>query len=248
MCKVFGVSHSTPEQMLLWMLKKKVIQDASEVAVVPNLTKLKKRKPVHDFLFIPAIASLRSNLDLFNAYNYTDVSIFVFASPVAILEISPVTPLDFVQSDLSPVVFTPVPLSLPKMRLTKSAEVSIHKVDFLKRLTDSVKVGSLLNPLMTFIYTLPSSTHQTPVKEAVAQYLYLGLSKAKLSQMFDACASSVSTRIRLRIDDILSSDVGQSYFEAFKTLHREGLDAACQQHTVNSYEMRYLISIAESKK
>jgi hypothetical protein len=247
---LFGLANTTPEQFLVWMVRKGIISSTSEVAVIPTNAYLKSRSPTKKFLLATSVTSLRRNLNLLNSKPYSEVSIFIFGSALALSNLKGLHALDYKHSDLSPVMFDVLSPTLARYKsgLGKHrVSCSVETVDFLKLLTDSVKLGSLLNPLMTFIYTLPSSTHQTPAKIHIARAIYYGHSQSKFLNALDSESVGFSPRVRNRLVELLMSDIGVNYTEAFATYRSHGLNEACSKHNVNSYELAYLASIVESK-
>jgi hypothetical protein len=245
--RVLGVANHTPEQVLVWLLKKKIILDIAEVAVIPEDTILRKKTPARTVLFALSTQSVLRNLLLLNSRPYGDVKVFVFGSALDLSSIKGAVKLDYACSDLNPVIFTYGDMLLSALKPTAACVATVRRVEFLQKLTDLVKVGSILNPLMTFIYTLPSATHQTPVKELIAKCMYKGFSVSKLFAQFDELPITVSDRIRIRIKEILESEAGVNYKAALKTSRTDGIDAAVRKHSVSLYELNYLIAIAAKR-
>lgn len=257
----FGVANHSPDQAVATLIAKKVIEDMSELAIVQSGTVLKEnKKPARSILFILSISDFYRNLTVLNSERYASAQVFVFASPLRIRELHNAIPLDF---EINPAVagmgfLLKKELDMVTYRSTvkrKEAEtISRKTTEYLTTLTDNVKRGSLLNPLMTFLYTLPSSTHQTPVKEAVAKYLYKGQSFAKLEENLDGIKGVVITkRIRDKLKEILKSEIGENYkaaFKAYREMKDEGknpaIAAICKKFGTSDYEMKYIKSIVEA--
>lgn len=257
----FGVSNHSPDQAMASLLSKGMIEEASDIAIVPAGTRLKEnKKPVRNVLFILSIEDFVRNMLVLNSVRYAMVRVFVFASPLRIRELNNVVPLDF---EVNPAAIglgflQRKDLNMPLYRKSVKKQiietVERKTTEYLKMLTDNVKRGSLLNPLMTFIYTLPSSTHQTPVKEAVAKYLFHSMSFKKLESMLDSLNGvTVNRRVRDRLREILTSEVGVNYHSAFKALAaytpykgKEALDMVCKEYRTSDYEMKYICSIVET--
>ncbi len=260
----FGVSNHSPDQALHFLQRRKIVAEQSEIAIVPSGTLLStEKKPSRKFLFILSVSDFYRNLKTLNSVNYANVQLFVFASPLRVAELTHCTPLDFephpANEGLGFLLRKDINLADYKLRLKNkeggTPTVQINKKKYLTLLTDNVKHGSLLNPLMTFLYTLPSSTHQTPVKEAVVDYLYKGDSWAALEQMLDDIKGVIiSKRIRDRLKEILQDASGTNIRAAFKE-YRAGKKAGkaplwsslAKTHSVSEYEMKYLKSVYEAK-
>lgn len=255
----FGLSNHSPDQAVGNLLSKNLIEDASEIAVLPSGSRLKEnKKPVRNVIFCMSVSDFHRNLEVFNSARYAIVQVFIFASPLRIREMKNVAALDF---DVNPAAsglgfLMRKDLNMALYRKTiKGAEVEqVSRVaaHYLSVLTDNVKRGSLLNPLMTFIYTLPSSTHQTPVKEAIAKFLYKSLPYSRLEAMLDEIRGvTVNKRVRDRLKEILTSEVGENYRAAFKALSalpegKERIDTVCKKFHTSDYEMNYIESIVKT--
>lgn len=259
----FGVSNHSPDQAVAFLIAKKVIEDMSELAIVQSGTVLKEnKKPARPILFILSISDFYRNMAVLNSERYAEAQIFVFASPLRIRELDNVIPLDFEVNPatvgLGFLLKKEIDLAIYRTSIKRkeAEEITRKTTEYLTTLTDNVKRGSLLNPLMTFLYTLPSSTHQTPVKEAVARFLYKGQSFAKLESMLDEIKGVVITkRIRDRLKEILQSEIGDNYkaaFKAYRTQKDEGktpaISAICKKFGTSDYEMKYLKSVVEASQ
>lgn len=246
---LFGLANTIPEHLMNWLVLKHIVQDHSEVAVLPMDSRLECKRPKRKFILGLSGDSIQRNLHVLNSKSFSDVTVFLFGAAIELSEFSSLVPLDYEKTELSPVKFEEITLSVSRYRAGQRPAICVkQKIDYLKLLSDRIKVGSLLNPLMTFLYTLPSSTHQTPVKNIVALYLYHCLSDSKLDQMLSNLDVPITSRMRTRLYEILESDAGCNYREAFKSYGRLGLEKTCQQNSVNSYEISYIVSVAESIK
>lgn len=255
----FGLSNNSPDQAVGTLLSKNVIEDASEIAVLPSGTRLKEnKKPVRNVIFCLSVTDFNRNLEVLNSARYAMVRVFIFASPLRIREMQNVVALDF---DVNPAASglgflmrkdLNMPLYKKTIKTAQAEQVSRVAAHYLNTLTDNVKRGSLLNPLMTFIYTLPSSTHQTPVKEAIAKFLYKSLPYSRLEIMLDEIRGvTVNKRVRDRLKEILTSEVGENYRAAFKAMgalpeDKDRIETICKQFHTSDYEMKYIESIVKT--
>lgn len=260
----FGLSNHSPDQAMQSMLSKGIITDPSEIAILPSGSRLKEnKKPVRSVIFVLSVSDFDRNVTVLNSKKYEDVRVFIFASPLRIKELNNVVALDFEVNPaglgLGFVLRKDFNMSAYRKSLKNETEnVNKEPAHYLRVLTDNAKLGSLLNPLMTFIYTLPSSTHQTPVKEAVAQYLYRGLTYKRFEEMLDELRDiTITKRVRDRLKEILTSEAGENYRAAFKALSqiprdkihirdKEALQEICAKHNTSDYEMSYIRSIVET--
>lgn len=258
MAHVFGISNHSPDQVLSFLARREAIADMSDVAIVPASTKLRVgAKPLRNSLFIIALPDLYSNFTVLNCQIYRDTKIFVFASALKLRAISGITPLDYMDNpDGSSVSF----LSLSGLnysafsRALRRPGPDLHRapVDYLYLLSSGVKTGSLLNPLMTFIYSLPSQA-QTTVKEGVANYIALGTitASALFSRLGRSLAVPLTPKQVLRLRNILETDLCKVFVSSFTQMrgHWESkeesfLHQLCKNNSISAYEMRYLRSIS----
>lgn len=262
----FGVSNHSPDQALQFLKKRSIVSDLSEVAIVPSGTILStEKKPSRKILFILSVSDFYKNINVLNSKPYTEVNVFLFASPLRIAELTNTTALD---SEPHPAnqglgFLLSRELELHRFKAAKknpdleggAAQVKRLNTQYLTLLTDNVKTGSLLNPLMTFLYTLPSATHQTPVKEAVATYLFKGGVLSKLEELLDGIRGIVlSRKVRDRLKVILKSPEGDNMKAAFKEMReikKSGKApvwaAISKKHSVSTYELKYIKSVYDAK-
>lgn len=248
--RCYGVSNSSPEKVLEFLVTKNIVATAAAVSIVRVGVKLALKPPKRRVLFVVQISDLFRNLEVLNSEFYADTQVFVFASPLRINELAGCTPLDMTPSVSSKGVgFNLLPtLSLAKYKAAlrlPPVETKRATAQYLTILTDNVKHGSLLTPLMTFIYTLPKATHQTPVKEAVAKYFH-GIS---LETVESVLAKLLSEKNLVKIRAVLESEISSSYRSAMKELKAKdssSLTSICTKWGTSDYEIRYLQSIIAS--
>ncbi len=246
----FGVSNHSPEKVLDILITKGVIPNASAVSIVPVGKVLADKSPKRKIIFVVSISDLFRNLAVLNGDSYSNVQVFVFASPLRINELEGCTALDITPSVASKGVgFNLLPtLAIAKYRSALKGQPVVTKravAQYLTILTDNVKHGSLLTPLMTLIYTLPKSTHQTPVKEAVAKYFH----GSSLATTYKVLTDLLSEKSFVKLTDLLESSIAESYRNAMKDLKAKdnaSLSSICTKWGTSDYEIRYLQSVITS--
>lgn len=248
----FGVTHHNPSQVLAFIGKNAVIKTRREV-VMARAGAILPQNPGGKVVFIPDAQTATRNIKVLNSADYTGIIVFVFASALRLKEISGCTLLDSTLSE-DPMAPGSVKLGLRirKLRsvLTRQTQHKLEKdaKDYLKDMVDHVKRGSLLNPLMSFIYTLPSSTHQTPVKKACAEFFIKGDSYTNTLRSIEReLGMSLTVLAESRLRTILTSDVSNNYrafFKAYKsTITDSAMKELCVTHSTAPYEVRYLLSV-----
>ena len=129
------------------------------------------------------------------------------------------------------------------------------EVDALEPATDlivqSVEVlkqqASVLNRLMTFIYSLPRATHQNAVKEAVCNWMHTKKNfKLLLVEIKRTPEAVLSEKQLQRLQDIVTDEVSELY----RTALREG---GCSvelsvKYSVSEYEINYMRAIVRQSR
>lgn len=105
--------------------------------------------------------------------------------------------------------------------------------------------GSLFHKLMTYIYTLPSKTHQKPLTHLVCAWIQSGKPLSDLDDMLDELSSKIkiSTKLRENIKGHMRKPVTARLRAAFNDL-RDGkcitLGEASVRHDVQCFELSYI--------
>lgn len=253
MLKVFGVANHSPEFVVRALGK--AIAGEGRVSILPVGHSISNPKSLSDFVLILAVRDLMHNLKVLSG---SPSRFFVFGSPMDLHELEGVVPLDYNCNPAFPGFgFNLLPLDLSKATRARCepAPIKRRSGQYLLRLVEHTQKGSLLQPLMTFIYTLPASA-QSEVKEAVLNWLFSG----KADSYLDAALSSVkqvtvTARTRAKLKTHLLSPSGRALQKAFadyRAAKKEGrpvkIDALATAHGVQAYEMRYVLSVLEGVK
>lgn len=251
-----GVSNHSPLTAIDFLLKTKTIDSRKDIQIVEVGTVL-PAKPKRKALAIVSIQDFLKNAKTLNSAAYNDTIVVVFASALRIRELHNCFALDSEPTrESGGVVVRCLKLSRVRLRqCLKTPHTDVFRQDrkFLITLTDSVKSGSLLNPLMTFIYTLSSSTHQTPVKEACAAFFHSGLSfDAMIRMLKKKYGVTLTERQTGALSTILEGETGKSFRHMFKDYRSSkksagdkavNLDSLCKKHGTAIYEVRYILSV-----
>lgn len=257
MIRVFGVSNHSPEAVIRSLLKFKRAT-TSEISILPvnNEIQPTKKQVKPKFMCFLTVPDLLKNLDALKSPGYADCAAIVFANPMKLNELVGIQPLDFEpNAEYAGFGFTLKTLDMQKVRSFKGSEtIERRSGKYLAKLVQHVQQGSLLNPFMTFVYTLPS-VMQGPTKTAVLKWLFAGKSDSYLDEALDSIEQgTVTKRTRLKFKEILLTEVGRSFQAAFKeyrTAKKAGsanVAKIAKAHSVSDYEMRYILSVIESVK
>jgi hypothetical protein len=274
----FGIANHSPDTVLSALVKRKLIKSESDVAILtPGATLDKDKKPKRKVLLALNLADFNRNLSILNGPKYSQVQVFLFSSPLRLAELDNCEGLDFEQSPEDSVIkfnLRSIDWSKHKKylaRLESKAKLGSTATDsaaagkksfpkvvrrdnqYLFHLTDMVRRGSLLNPIMTLIYTIPSTT-QSQVKEAVMAYLFGKHSLDKLKQVLNTISGStgLTSTMKNSLLDVLASDVGKEYlkaFKAYKEAKKNNKPLApkdlVKRFKVTEYEIKYILSVVD---
>ena len=248
----FGVSNHNPMQVIDFLIQAKRIDNREDVMILEAGSKAQAFIKESAVLVLEA-RDFHRNLKTFNSEAYKNTAVVVFASCLRIRELEGCTPLD-TESESAGVVMPALALSRPSLRAgfkTPRQDIRRRDLAYLDSMVDSVKRGSLLNPLMSLIYSLPSSTHQTPVKEACVRMLYNGLSfEDTIQTLSKAHYVDLSPRVTERLRVLLTGDIGKAYVAFFKEYRSRDaaitLESLCDKHSTAPYEVRYILSVVGS--
>lgn len=122
-------------------------------------------------------------------------------------------------------------------------EVRRTGFDLIEEAVKEVKAkATILNQMMTFIYSMPRATHQTPVKEAMCQWMVSKYPLAKVEALIKRTPEADLTDKQVaRLREILSSPVAQLY----RTALQEGGDSdlLALKYGVSAYEINYMRAV-----
>lgn len=264
MASFLGICNTSPARMAEMLVKKNYINTTKELLVVPVGTVLPERTPKKKFIFVIHCSDLFRNMKTLNSTKYKNVTVFVFASPIRLSELTNITLLDLSTNP----EFKGFGFSLSKtidwIKLRTALRTNILETKKLIRddrqhltiLTDSVKEGSLLTPLMTFIYSLPNSTLQQPVKLVVARIIAKRLPISKLNkEIKNISGYTLTDKAHDKLVSILDSKIGLKYRKAFVEYYKQkkergsvDINGLAKKQDVTSYEMRYILSVLDNQK
>lgn len=253
----YGVCNHSPDYMFMW-LKKVFGLETKDISIVPegNMLPVKPSNKKRIYLFL-SHKTFRLNLDRVNSKHYTKAVGMLFSNPLVLHSYPEIIPIDFEES--SSVHIDAFLLKEPdksKMSLEPSSTLIVReRTDYLAKVLDKVcSFNSLLTPLMTFLYTLPNSTHQKPVKEIICTWLYNGGSYEDLENTLNSRKGELplSAKHHARIRNILDSETAHKYKQALQVVSVYEDDSKVpyreivSSFNVSKYEIRYIISVVKS--
>jgi hypothetical protein len=232
--------------------------EAKEISVLGVGGSTKDVKTKH--VFILTYPDFIRNLKRLNSTKFNGVNVYLFAPAIKAKMLKPAKFLDmsFKTKNVNLVKSTFV---LPELDLLKgilSADIVDKPVgliyeDFQARLIDNIKNGSLLNPLMTLIYSLKAGT-QIKAKAVIFAWLFSGKKITVLEKNLDNMESwgKLSKRFKTQLVEVLKTEMGKAYREVFAKigeLHEaKKVDktvtfnpgAIAKKAKLDAYEIRYI--------
>lgn len=252
--KYYGSCFHSPGQVIAWLGKQSV--ELRHIHVVGPDDKLPERlrnKPIILFLGKPALSR---NKKVVESNAYKNKQAIWLSDPITLMSFKNIQPLDYkIGDDLLEGFVEPKRLSSKAFTYgdTDGQFPERQHGDVTKLLVEKVKErGSILNPLMSLIYTLPNSTHQKPVKVGICHWMFYGGQPDTLDTILDIIHSKarLNPKIRERLTAVLLSDNGDRYRKAFQVVVRKlkkkkeiDYDALAADHSISAYDMRYMRSV-----
>lgn len=113
---------------------------------------------------------------------------------------------------------------------------------YMKDLKNRAIEGSLFYSLMTFIYTMPSKTHQKPITSVICKWIYTGC-KEDVRELIEGLELRISSSTMAKLVSILEKPVTYRLRDAFIDLN-DGtcatLGEAVIKHRVQVFELGYI--------
>lgn len=241
----FGVANHSPDAVLPLLQRAQIVSAPENIQIVARDAKYHRRKNKAAIVFLSVRDFRRAVRKL---ATQKPLHIFIFDSSVALSQVD-VTPLDYNKPTSGAIRSSFVKISITTLRKTKLRSVThFSKEKTLHSMIEQVRTGSLLNPLMSFLYTLPA-TAQTRIKKKVAEWLYDSKSEAALEKMLDSKEISISEKALKRLKDILFSEAGKKYHDFFRLMSLDSnIKSRASEYGVDPYEVSYLLSVVEHRK
>lgn len=242
--RVLAFGNHAPDEVI--GLLKKAGVPRSAILVCASGQQIPKRNK-HEYILFLSLNDLRKQTF---GPSYKTASMYVFDDPLRLFKVgllgADFTPSDNIHLDgLTMSKLDSLPpardVEFSKLTFTGSSDIVFHA-------TEEVKAQkTFLNQFMTFIYSMPSATHQKPIKELVCKWMASKESLAKFNKRLDEVCTRVhmTAKQRLRITELLSSEVTDLYRRA---LHEDGdEDDVAKRMQVSAYELRYIRAINRVK-
>lgn len=231
--KAFAFACHAPDEVMLKLQQSGI--DRKEICIVGEEEVITRKSKRNHFIFMTT-GSFRANRSILETM---DATAYVCDDPLSLSHYN-FTPADYKREEFFHVDGFSL---LPMGKLKKCADVPIVRAPF-SAIDEAVKVAknqiTFLNQFMTFIYSLPSETHQKPLKELVCKWM---ASKEPFSKYCKVIVKNVSlTEKQLnRLTAILTSETTALYREALQQPGDE--DDVAKIYKISAYELRFIRAI-----
>jgi len=250
---VLGSANHSPDFILVY-LKKKLKAEENRIALIASETRIvNKRKPFDFYIFLNPKA-LRRNLKIVNKLDSVGI---VCGPPIELNNFENLMPLDHEESD-SPHLeaFLLDTIDRNSFKPKQSQPIVYRSIDYAMVVQDKVEsFTGILTSFMTFVYTMPSSSHQKPVKELACKWLVSGASLEQLEKKLQELTKDVylTDKQKARFLSLLSSESALAYKDALQEAKQYSIDSIdfrniADKHSVSAYEMRYMLSVVKALK
>jgi hypothetical protein len=214
--------------------------------------------PKNEITFVFSFPDFKLSLKLFNSEAYAKKTVVLFCPIVQAKSLEGALFLDVSKNKkgIDTIKSTYKNLSVDVLsaylaKPYKSKKVKEKDKEFKYCLIDTVRSGSLLNPLMTLLYTVKAEGG-VKIKHIVLKWL---VSKDKISALekqlndtYDFC--TVSKKFCAKLIELLSSDLGKNYKLALSKIElkkgtedAENITQIAKKHETDDYELRYIINV-----
>lgn len=252
---LLGCSQNSPDKLANIFFKKlnikpKTLKFVSSADVLPE-------SPDHKYYFFLTPFAVKRSLSVINSEVYKGTIGVVFSCPVDLYPYEGITPLDYLEAtDLHIDAFNYIGMRRSLLKQGDST-ITFETHNYLDKVLTKVRSSkSILTKLMSFVYTMPSSTHQKPVKELACSWLNSGQGDGDLKIRMDKLSKQVhlSDKQKQRFLDILLSEDASLYKNALiKCLNITDVDAepfyrVVNKFKVSAYELRYVKAVCSKLK
>lgn len=239
--RVFAFAHHAPDEVVI-KLRKSIAR--SEIFIVGEEEIIKRKNPRKHYVFM-SVLSFHKNRDVLELL---DVVSYVCDDPISLSQYRGFTPADYKSEEF----FHADGFSLVPMRSLDNCPdnpVVRERFDIIETASKVAKrQTTFLNQYMTFVYTMPRETHQTPIKEMMCKWM---ASKETLQQY---CKRVEKLRETLHLGEkqvqrliaLVDTDVARLYKQALQT---EGdVEEIAKSLKISAYELRYIRAINAGPK
>jgi len=230
---LYIVANHSPKQVTDWLQKK--------CNITPKYTSPTKRSTGLHFVF--GLQEYKLCKDL----QRSKVKIILFEGPITAMSIKGAKLLDLKINKEAP--YYGIEYSSLNYSVFKKAEheqCTIEKYDYANNIIESIESKSILNPLMTAIYTVSSSA-QKPVKIAVVNWLSYDGKVKNLPNLLTKLSDNVKLNSNniAQLNSVLQSELATIYTRALK--QGGDVNELAEEYNISAYDLSYILSVRSSK-
>lgn len=240
--RVFAFAHHAPDEIVIKLRKNGI--DRPDIFIVGEDEIIKRKNPRKHYVFM-SVLSFHKNRDVLELL---DVVSYVCDDPISLSQYRGFTPADYkIEEFFHADGFSLVPIR--SLENCPDNPVSRERFDIIETASKvAKKQTTFLNQYMTFVYTMPRETHQTPIKEMMCKWM---ASKEGLPQY---CKRVEKLRETLHLSEkqvqrliaLADTDVARLYKQALQT---EGdVETVAKSLKISAYELRYIRAINAGPK
>lgn len=219
--QLIGVGNHSPEQVISWLVRKGHKQTAITVVPHGSHLSLDKAKKYKRMILFPTYQDFRRSWALLTDPAFASKVFFVHGTPNKLYEFDNMVFADF---DLQKgqrsfgfklySKFKDINLKLKGTNVPSRCKTKY----FMPNLIEAVKQGSLLNKLMSAIYTVKGASNQKQLTLAICQWLYRGEGINVLRKRLSSYGGQlkITELMCTRFENILLTEIGFSFQEAFE--------------------------------
>lgn len=215
---VIAVTDKSPEQVMAWLIKNR---KESQVTFVPQSGYLDPEGRYRHNIFI--VGTREYDRNAVAVRDLVDHTVYVFGNANLLKHYGLETNVALDEAEAVRARLTPIG-------------------SYLEDLKRRAIANSLLHSLMTFIYTLPSKTHQKPVTSAICHWIFAG-GKSDVNKLVEGLPLKLSAINKHRLIKILAQPVTARLCAAFRDLKSgacETTGEAVLKHDVQVFELGYI--------
>lgn len=254
--KLIAVCNNTPDTIykMLEELEKTDITYIQYNSKIPSRIKT-------EYMFIFSFYDFRSGLKTLNSEAYKNKTVFLFCPIVSAKALSKIYFLDVAKTRKTEYSIKSMykDLSLEILSAYLDKPYRVKKIIILDRayaytLIDHAKSGSLLNPLMTILYTVKAEGG-LKVKEVVFKWLASKKGVEDLQKWLNEAYKfgMVTQGFAKSLLNLFNSDLGKMYKKAFIEIldqtEKSDIAKVAKKYDIDSYELRYIVNtLLKTKK
>lgn len=247
--RLFGCVNTAPDLLGLYLIKTFKVSSSDIMFVHSDGTLL--QRSTKKYYILLGVQAVKGNLDRINSKKYEGTTGIVCDNTMELHSIKGIIPLDYKEAiDIHVDAFDLAPIG-KKTFNEPDRTVYIQQEDYTDKIVEKVEsFKGLLTQFMTFIYTNPSATHQTPLKNLACSWLASAENESELQVKLDTLVREIklSEPKQKRFMELLTTETALLYKTAIAETLNMDTDSKefydiITKYEVSAYEVRYIMAI-----